>query len=193
VIGAEQVTGGGYDVALKFGNADQYAVWSTDSNGTYVANLIGVVSGNSTALETMETTLHQNLNSDGMIGIPASSHAVLAQYKSPEDNFKFTDDTGGGTVASNPPAANQTTTVLTGPTAAPELAHDNFDFAPNSAPAMFKAELDSHHIDHAPVAELLNALAGSAHDSAHPGGFNTDQAHTLMTQLFTQHGEFHVM
>ena len=43
-IGAEQ-TATGYEVAWKATGADQYSVWSTDSNGTYVTNIIGVVVG----------------------------------------------------------------------------------------------------------------------------------------------------
>ena len=49
-IGAVQ-TASGYDVAWKDASAGLYTVWSTDSNGNYVANIIGAVSGNSYALE----------------------------------------------------------------------------------------------------------------------------------------------
>ena len=41
LIGAEQVTGGGYDVALKNASTGQYTVWSTDSNGNFIANISG--------------------------------------------------------------------------------------------------------------------------------------------------------
>ena len=44
-------------------------VWSTDSNGNYISNIIGVVPGNSTALESLETTFNQDLNGDGVIGV----------------------------------------------------------------------------------------------------------------------------
>jgi serralysin len=67
-IGAEQ-TAGGYDVAWKIPGADQYTVWSADSNGNYLSNIIGVVSGVSSALESVETTFHQDLNGDGTIGV----------------------------------------------------------------------------------------------------------------------------
>ena len=56
-IGAEQVAGGGYDVALKVTGADQYTVWTTDGNGNYVSALFGVVSGSSTALELVESII----------------------------------------------------------------------------------------------------------------------------------------
>jgi len=69
VIDAVQVSGG-YDVAWKDPSSGLYTVWSTDSNGNYLANLIGAVPGNSTSLETLETTFNQDLNGDGSVGIP---------------------------------------------------------------------------------------------------------------------------
>ena len=67
-IGAEQ-TAGGYDVAWKIPGADQYTVWSTDSGGNYLSN-IAAVSGTSIALESLETIFHEDLNGDGVIGVP---------------------------------------------------------------------------------------------------------------------------
>ena len=67
-IGAEQ-TASGYNVAWKAAGADQYAVWSTDSNGNFITNFTGTVSGNSAALKSLETTFHQDLNGDGVIGV----------------------------------------------------------------------------------------------------------------------------
>ncbi|MDR3484530.1 MAG: hypothetical protein P4M05_06435, partial [Bradyrhizobium sp.] len=77
-IGAEQVAGGGYDVAWETTSTGQYTVWSTNSNGNYLSNLIPDVSGNSPALEALETTFHQDLNGDGTIGIP---NTFSLQYK----------------------------------------------------------------------------------------------------------------
>ncbi len=77
-IGAEQVAGGGYDVAWENTSTGQYTVWSTNSNGNYLSNLIPDVSGNSPALESLETTFHQDLNGDGTIGIP---NTFSLQYK----------------------------------------------------------------------------------------------------------------
>ena len=62
-------TASGYDVAWKLPGANEYTVWSTDSNGNYIANLIGAVSGNSAALESFETIFNQDLNGDGTIGL----------------------------------------------------------------------------------------------------------------------------
>ena len=69
-IGAEQ-TASGYEVAWKMTGADQYTVWNTDSNGNYISSAIGAVSGTSAALESLETSFHQDLNGDGVIGVPA--------------------------------------------------------------------------------------------------------------------------
>ena len=44
-IGAVQ-TASGYDVAWEIPGANEYTVWSTDSNGNYIANIIGAVAGN---------------------------------------------------------------------------------------------------------------------------------------------------
>ncbi len=63
-IGTEQ-TAGGYEVAWKNPGADQYTAWNTDSSGNFVSDTIGIVSGASTALESLETTFHQDLNGDG--------------------------------------------------------------------------------------------------------------------------------
>ena len=70
-IGAEQ-TATGYEVAWKVMGSDQYTIWNTDNNGNYVSSAIGVVSGSSTALELLETSFHQDLNGDGVIGVPSS-------------------------------------------------------------------------------------------------------------------------
>ena len=66
-IGAEK-TATGYEVAWKVAGADQYTVWTTDNSGNYISN-IGVVSGSSTALESLESSFHQDLNGDGQIGV----------------------------------------------------------------------------------------------------------------------------
>jgi serralysin len=69
-IGAEQ-TATGYDVAWKSG-ADAYTIWSTDSSGNYITNLIGAVSGASFTLQSFEPILNQDLNGDGLIGLPTT-------------------------------------------------------------------------------------------------------------------------
>jgi serralysin len=71
-IGAVQ-TANGYDVVWKVTGADQYTVWSTDSNGNYLTNVTGyAVSGTDYSLQSLETTFHQDLNGDGVIGLVAT-------------------------------------------------------------------------------------------------------------------------
>jgi 20S proteasome alpha/beta subunit len=74
-IAAEQ-TSGGYEVAWKVTGADQYSVWNTDSSGHFVSSAIGVVSGSSTALESLEPSFHQDLNGDGVIGLPPATSSA---------------------------------------------------------------------------------------------------------------------
>ena len=69
---ARKQTATGYEVAWKVPGADQYTVWTTDSSGNYISSIIGAVSGTSTALESLETSFHQDLNGDGVIGIPTT-------------------------------------------------------------------------------------------------------------------------
>jgi serralysin len=69
-IGAEQIAGG-YNVAWKDVATNQYSIWTTDSSGNFITST-GAVAGTIAAVETCETTLHQDLNSDGVIGIPAA-------------------------------------------------------------------------------------------------------------------------
>jgi large repetitive protein len=78
-IGVEQ-TASGYDVVWKMSGADQYTVWSTDSSGNYTANITAVVSGSSSALESLETTFHQDLNGDGVVFTSGSGNALGAGH-----------------------------------------------------------------------------------------------------------------
>src|SRR5712664_3330697 len=75
-IGAEQ-TASGYEVALKVTGADQYAVWSTDSNGNYISNIINTVAGTDPTLESIETSFQQDLNGDGVIGPPPPTSETM--------------------------------------------------------------------------------------------------------------------
>jgi 20S proteasome alpha/beta subunit len=70
-IGAEK-TANGYEVAWKAGSADQYTVWNLDSNGNFLSDTIGVVSGTSYALESLEQSFQQDLNGDNQIGPPTT-------------------------------------------------------------------------------------------------------------------------
>ena len=64
------LTSTGYEVAWQFTGTSNYTVWNTDSSGNYVSDTIGIVAGNSTTLESLETSFHQDINGDGVIGNP---------------------------------------------------------------------------------------------------------------------------
>jgi hypothetical protein len=76
-IGAE-ATATGYEVAFNLAGTNQFTVWNTDANGNITANPIGTVSGNSLTLEALETSFHQDLNHDGIIGLPAGDTLIEA-------------------------------------------------------------------------------------------------------------------
>jgi hypothetical protein len=80
-IGAVQ-TASGYDVAWEVPGADQYIVWSTDSSGNYSSSLTPIVSGTSTALESLEPVFGQDLNGDGVIGPTTIAAGATAEIPS---------------------------------------------------------------------------------------------------------------
>src|SRR5260370_34159366 len=67
----------GYEVAWKAGGADQYWVWTLDSGGNYLEST-AVLSGTSATFEQFEPSFHQDLNGDGVIGIPATTTVIDA-------------------------------------------------------------------------------------------------------------------
>ena len=77
-IGAE-AAGNGFWIAWKNGALDQYTVWETDGAGNYLRNMIGAVSGTTSALQEFEPAFHQDLNGDGVIPIEAVGATKLVQ------------------------------------------------------------------------------------------------------------------
>jgi serralysin len=104
VIGAEQ-TATGYEVAWKLGNTGTYSVWATDGTGNYTSNLYQPGSGTTTAFENLELSFQQDLNGDGVIGVPAATAKGTAMPTPPailanNDTFLFRSDLGSGIVSS---------------------------------------------------------------------------------------------
>jgi 20S proteasome alpha/beta subunit len=98
---ATEATASGFEIAWKIG-ADTYTVWNTDANGNITTNATGTVSGSSTALEALETSFHQDLNGDGIIGIPAAPPSTTIEAKGATalvqtGNHYFLDPVAGGT------------------------------------------------------------------------------------------------
>ena len=69
-LGVEPIAGD-YQIVWKNGSADQYVVWTTDSNGNFLSQG-AVLSGTSLALESLEPTFGQDLNGDSAIGVVAA-------------------------------------------------------------------------------------------------------------------------
>jgi serralysin len=138
-VGAEQ-TASGFDIAWKAPGSSQFIIWHADTNGNYLSNA-GVLSGTSTTLEQAESSLHQDLNGDGTIGVPAS--VALAAVPT-AGNFAFATD------AANTASFHfDTPDPMPGPSPgmanapqAPEQAHDGFV---NLALTQYLAGL---HLDH---------------------------------------------
>jgi hypothetical protein len=74
-IGAVQ-TASGYEVAVQYGTANEYTIWTVSSSGAILADA-GVLAGNSLAFEMQELTFNQDLNGDGVTGIYAAPGTTL--------------------------------------------------------------------------------------------------------------------
>jgi 20S proteasome alpha/beta subunit len=68
---AVEQTAGGYEVALVNASSNLFSIWSTDSSGNFLS--FNVLSGTSTALESLETSFQQDLNGDHVIGIVSAT------------------------------------------------------------------------------------------------------------------------
>ncbi len=102
VIGAEQVSGGGYDVVWKNSANAHYSVWSTDSTGNFQTTLAAApeVLGTDASLQALEPTLHQDLNGDGTIGVPVAPVVTIEAFGSTKTvlsggNYYLTDISSG--------------------------------------------------------------------------------------------------
>ena len=94
-IGGEQ-TASGYEVAWKVSGADQYMIWNTDSNGNYVST---VAQGNGASIVSYETSFHQDLNGDGVIGVAGTvieSLGSTSLSKLGDDLYFDSNSTGCG-------------------------------------------------------------------------------------------------
>src|SRR5262249_57754564 len=67
-LGAVQ-TANGYDVAWKLGGANAYTMWVVDTNGNYVSDTMGLVSGTSFAWGSAASVFGQDLNGVGVVGL----------------------------------------------------------------------------------------------------------------------------
>ena len=66
-------TASGYEVAWAIPGADQYTIWYADSSGNYLSSAFDSASGSSAQLESFEPSFNDDLNGDGVIGVPPST------------------------------------------------------------------------------------------------------------------------
>jgi hypothetical protein len=175
-IGVEQ-TATGYEVAWKMTGSDLYGVWNTDSNGNYVSNIGGLVSGESSDLQSLETSFHQDLNGDGVIGVPVSN------VTSPSLTTQA--------------AANPVVSSISNPAA----TSDSLVFNPNFGNVTIASDAVPTGIDfnHAVFANV-SALLAAAQDDGHGNVVITDAVHDTLTiqnmtsqQLQTHQSDFHIV
>jgi serralysin len=134
-IGAEPLSGGGYEIAWHNVATDQYSVWTADSNGNFTGNLYAGP-GTNTAFEALETSFQQDLNGDHTIGVPAhTSPAAQVAIGAPTaqapslvggEAFLLRSDLGsiGGGGNAPPPATSPSAgEMLTLPAAFAPVAH----------------------------------------------------------------------
>src|SRR6202035_2997674 len=84
---AVEATATGYEIDWHVGGG-QYSAWNVDSSGNYVSHALFATPGSSAALETLEPSFQQDLNGDGVIGVPSGSHAASAAVAN-NDQFVF--------------------------------------------------------------------------------------------------------
>jgi serralysin len=102
-ISAEAISGG-YEVAWKQTGSNQYTIWKTDSSGNYLSNSVGIASGSSVDIESLESSFHQDLNGDGTIGVvPASPPQLGNQTAGSQDSFVFAPNSAAGSVLDSEP------------------------------------------------------------------------------------------
>jgi hypothetical protein len=79
-IGVEQ-TASGYQVAWRGASgSDQYQLWDVNSSGAFRSNYAGVMASSNWIMRTVETTLRQDLNNDGLTGLPTSPYDIAISY-----------------------------------------------------------------------------------------------------------------
>ncbi|QOZ78456.1 protease [Bradyrhizobium sp. CCBAU 53351] len=95
-IGAEQIPGG-FEIVWQTPGTNQFTIWTTDNSGSFLSNT-GTIYGNGTALKQAETIFHQDLNGDGMTGLPVTTIETFGATSLIESGSNFCmNPVGGGT------------------------------------------------------------------------------------------------
>jgi hypothetical protein len=92
-IGTE-ATATGFEIVVHDTAAAQYDIWLTDGGGNIVAIVGNTLPGNSPVLESHESILHQDLNSDGVTGYAVASAGSLELSGAIAASVQFLGATG---------------------------------------------------------------------------------------------------
>ncbi|WFT92862.1 M10 family metallopeptidase C-terminal domain-containing protein [Bradyrhizobium barranii] len=201
ILGAEAVSGG-YDVAWKNSATGLYNIWSSDSSGNYVTDLLSSASPNSGSLESFETIFHQDLNGDGTIGSTSASSAVAAPDGAPvappqwldqhfRNDFHFVDDPNAGALAATQPSQSASLPFI-------RVAHDNFVFTPTLDQSSLYLAGSKHARQFDKGADLGSVLTIIHDDTSGEAvidipGDATILQHFAIAQLLAHQGNFHLV
>ena len=208
-IGAE-ATANGYQVAWKLQGSELYSVWTVDPLGNLVSKPFEKVAGTSAELETAELAFHQDLNHDGIIGVPLNLNAAVVWSTGWRDNapasydghsltlsasasydglhtldrFHFAGDGKGGATISVAGAGTASAIASVGdPLVRFDAGHDAFVFASHFG--------DIRITDFDPARNTIafspglfasqQALLAAIHDDGHGNAVIADAAHDTLT------------
>ena len=191
-IGAVR-TASGYDVAWKNTGTGQYTVWSTDSNGNYKGKLTGgVVSGTSSALESLEPVFHQDLNRDGVVGLYAAAGKALQISKA------LAGTSGSATIGTGATleltAADSASVTFAGSTGTLRLDHSSTfsgkisKFTGNGSPSG-SDHIDLRDVKYSSIKDsYANGVLTIADASGDTAKLNFNGSYTLANFKFTNDG-----
>ena len=95
-VGAVQ-TATGYEVAWSVPGANEYEVWNTDSNGDFIGNATGILSGASAELEGVEANFGETFAGAGAEATPTTIATNGATTLAEVGNLFELNPAGGGT------------------------------------------------------------------------------------------------
>ena len=157
--------------------------------------VIGVVAGTNSTLQSLEPSFHQDLNGDGLIGVPppaSSAFQLVMVTVLPAISVNAPIELPAATV--NVPASGDV--VLFG-----SAASDSFVFGPhfgNDTIVNFQPGIDQIAIDHslfATVSDLFSHAADDAHGNAviTVAADQSIKVQDISTQILQQHlSDFHL-
>jgi hypothetical protein len=123
---------------------DQYTVWNTDSNGSFVSNGTGgvVVSGSNHAITSLELSFNQDLNGDGVISTSSTSVASAGLVQAANNTLNWQSDAGLAQGSPIPLAQNaDRTEIAAGAKASPDVSIHGPDFGGEEVSGVLSAIL----------------------------------------------------